>query len=241
MESMEKFAPLLKCGTEAEWFDMLLKFGIEYGYEKTLLALVPDRYSLHEGAFVRSNYPAQWRKTYDSAKLFNIDPVVIHCIKHSTPLIWEPGLFSGKLQKAMYEEACGYGIRAGVTLPFHGARGELGILCFVNDSPPDTRYRNEALHKLPLLSLLRDFAFDAAHEYAQAHARAEPIPAVTRRELECLKWYASGMNSWEISLILHCSQRTVNFHLGNARRKFGATSSRQAVVKAIRMGVIPAA
>lgn len=31
----------------------------------------------------------------------------------------------------MHEEACGYGVKSGVTLPIHGTKGELGIVCFV--------------------------------------------------------------------------------------------------------------
>jgi len=240
MRCIERFAALLECSTETEWLETLLQLGSEHGYEKTLLAVLPDRVTLLEDAFVRSNYPAQWRSTYDSTKLFNIDPTVAHCVMRSTPLIWEAKMFSSKSQKGMYEEACSYGIRSGLTLPFHGANGELGILCFVSDVQPGIRFRNEALRNIPALSLLRDFAFEAALKFAQPSLLTGVFPAVTRRELECLKWSASGRSSWEIGLILHCSERTVNFHLGNLRSKFNATSSRQAVVKAIRMGLIQA-
>jgi len=49
-----------------------------------------------------------------------------------------------------------------------------------------------------------------------------------------------GKEFLEIGLILHCSERTVSFHFSNIRRKFNATSSRQAVVKAIRLGLVQA-
>ena len=240
MKYLERFTALLECNSEAEWLDMLLRFGGEHGYEKTLLAVLPDRHTLLEDAFVRSNYPARWRHIYDSTKLANIDPVVSHCITRSTPLIWKPEIFSGRSQQEMYEEACGHGIRAGLTLPFHGANGALGVLCLVNDAPPDKHFRNEALRNIPVLSLLRDFAFEASLKFARTVSPVERIPAVTRRELECLKWSAAGRSSWEIGLILHCSERTVNFHFSNLRRKLNATSRRQAVVKAMRMGLIHA-
>jgi len=105
-------------------------------------------------------------------------------------------MFFSKSQKGMYEEACSYGIRSGLTLPFHGANGELGILCFVNDLQPGARFRNEALRNIPALSLLRDFAFEASLKFARSSSLAGMLPAVTHRELECLKWSASGRSFW---------------------------------------------
>jgi len=38
--------------------------------------------------------------------------------------------------------------------------------------------------------------------------------------------------------MLGCAESTINFHFGNIRRKFNTTSRRQAVVKAIKLGLI---
>jgi len=56
MKCIERCAALLECATETEWLETLLRLGSEHGYEKTLLAVVPDRVTLLENAFVRSNY-----------------------------------------------------------------------------------------------------------------------------------------------------------------------------------------
>lgn len=237
MKYVEKYAALLECNTEPEWMAMLLQLAGEQGYERTLLAVTPDRHTLRD-VFIRSNYPTPWRSTYDDAGYANIDPVVNHCIKRSTALIWEPETFSGQAQREMYEEACGYGIRAGVTLPFHGADGELGMLCCVNDAEPGKRFRSDAMRKIQKLSLLRDFALESSLRFARPSWLKGECPALTRRELECLKWCAAGKSSWEIALILHCTERTVNFHFNNLCRKLNVVSRRQAVVKAIHLGLI---
>lgn len=241
MKSIERYAPLLKCRTEAEWLAMLIRMGREHGYEKTLIAVAPDRHALLDDTYVRSNYPSQWRNTYDRAGYAIIDPVVAHCLMRSTPLIWEAEMFAGKLQKEMYEEACSHGIRAGVTLPLHGPQGELGILCFVNDVRPDAHFRDEAVRNMPALSMLRDFVFDTAFERARAAFKSGAAPDITGRELECLKWGASGISPLEISQKLNCSERTVNFHFNNIRRKLKAKSRQQAIVKALRMGLVQTA
>lgn len=238
MNSIERYAALMECSTEKSWLRTLIRMGRDHGYERTLIATVPDRNALHENAFIRGNYPLPWRHTYDAEKYAYIDPVVAHCLTRSTPLIWKPQIFSRKLQRGMYEEACSHGIRSGITLPFHGVRGGLGILCFVSDVAPDIRFRDEALHNLPALSLLRDFAFDTASRFTRFPDTSEDNPVMTGREMECLKWGAAGKSLLEIGKILHCSEYAVKFHFSNIRRKLKAKTRQHAIVKALRMGIL---
>jgi DNA-binding CsgD family transcriptional regulator len=61
---------------------------------------------------------------------------------------------------------------------------------------------------------------------------------VTRRESQVLGWIAAGKSDWAIGRILNISGKTVNFHVENAKRKFGVGTRVQAVVAAMREGVI---
>ena len=58
------------------------------------------------------------------------------------------------------------------------------------------------------------------------------------REIEALMWAARGKTSGEISLIMAITERTVNFHLNNARDKLGVATRIQAAVKATIAGLI---
>lgn len=240
MNSIEKFADLMCCNTMEEWRNLLFRHGNHLGYEQTLLAIFPDRQTPVEAAyaFLHSNYSPRWRNKYDAENLGHVDPTVTHCATKSIPLIWSPEIFSARPQKEMYEEACGHGIRSGITFPIHGAKGELGVLCFVTDANPDGRFHRDAYRRLPELSLLRDFIFETSHQFMRPSDQPEEPAAITQRELECLKWSAAGKTSWETAQILHCAEATVNFHISNIRRKFGVGSRRQAIVKAIRFGMI---
>jgi DNA-binding CsgD family transcriptional regulator len=53
-------------------------------------------------------------------------------------------------------------------------------------------------------------------------------------------WAAVGRTTSEIAEILPISERTVIFHLANARQKLGAANSRQAISKAVSLGIIAA-
>lgn len=240
MKSIERFADLMCHRTVEDWRHGVFRLARDLGYEQTLLAVFPDRKLPIEAefAFLHSNYSSSWRSRYDSEKLGYVDPTVSHCTNQSLPLIWSPEIFSARRQKEMYEEACGHGLRSGVTLPIHGARGEFGILSFVSDLKPARRFQRDVYRRISELTCMRDFVFESALQFMRSSSLAENPAAVTLRELECLKWCAAGKSSWEIGRILHCSEATVNFHFSNIRRKFNTTSRRQAVVKAIGMGLL---
>jgi len=240
VESIERFAELACYPTLDGWRDRIFELGNDLGYERTLLAIFPDRNVPVEAefAFLHSNYSPKWRSKYDEEKMGHVDPTVSHCATKSTPLIWSPNIFSARRQKEMYEEACGFGIRSGVTLPIHGPNGELGVLCFVSDANPDKRFQKDADRNISELSCLRDFIFETSLQFIKPAELHKEMVALTRRELECLKWSASGKSSWDIAQILRCSEAVVNFHFTNIRHKFGTSSRHQAVVKAIMLGLI---
>ena len=247
MRLSESFQQLLRVDQESAWCDALFNFGQRLGFDRCLVAIVPKLGMGLEQAYLRSNYPTNWRSFYDAQKLVHVDPTVAHCVAHSTSLIWSPGLFRSGPQQVMYEEASGYGLRSGVTLPMHGPRGELGILCFVNDTKPSKQFERDVDHVLPELSLLRDVTFQSGVDFALIGAepdgaaglvRSAPLPALTARELECLQWTMVGKTSWEIGRILGISVSTVNFHVAGFNRKLEVTHRNQAVVKAMKLGLL---
>jgi DNA-binding CsgD family transcriptional regulator len=61
---------------------------------------------------------------------------------------------------------------------------------------------------------------------------------MTARESEVLAWVAAGKSDWAIGRILNISGKTVNFHVENAKRKLGVGTRMQAVIAAMRGGMI---
>jgi DNA-binding CsgD family transcriptional regulator len=59
----------------------------------------------------------------------------------------------------------------------------------------------------------------------------------TQREREVLEWLNRGKTSWDISVILNISERTVNYHVGNIMRKFGVSSRLLAVSESRKYGL----
>lgn len=233
----ETLAPLGGTSNEMGWCETLWRLGKNLGFDQMLFAVIPRPGIDVHGAFLRSNYAPAWRQAYDKGDMVQIDPTVAHCFQRNSPLLWEPDLFETAAQKSMYEEACGFGLRSGLTLPMHGPKGEAGMLCFVTDATPSRDLTREFRQRLGDLSILRDIAFDTGKAYIEGHA-VQSLPTLTPRERECLRWTAQGKSTWDIANIFKCSEATVDFHIANIRQKFGVSSRRAAAVKAAQLGLI---
>jgi|SRR5215510_2318932 len=69
--------------------------------------------------------------------------------------------------------------------------------------------------------------------------RSTPASFVlTEREAETLTWVARGKSSADIAVMLHVSERTINFHINNIMRKAGVATRVQAAIKCALLGLI---
>jgi DNA-binding CsgD family transcriptional regulator len=87
-----------------------------------------------------------------------------------------------------------------------------------------------------------DFVIPHLHLALSNVFNQRQLEAVNRdlssREKEVLNWLKQGKSSWEISVILGISERTVNYHVYNIMQKLGATNRPQAVAVAAHYGLI---
>jgi len=238
MVDMGQLMTLLKSDSEASWRDALFSLAYSQGFDQVLYGAVGSKHAKLENAFLHSNYSPAWRARYDAEKLAYVDPTVSHCLGSSLPIVWEPGTFESPAQQALYEEACGHGVRSGITFPIHGQNGEFGCLSFASDVGPSHDCDDAIGFQMPSLSLIRDYAFESSLKFIVSRTSPEPVPRLTKRELEVLNWVMVGKSSWEISKITSCSEATVNFHIANVRQKFNVNTRQQALVKAISLGLI---
>ena len=238
MVEMGQLMSLLKSDSTGGWSAALFSLARDQGFDSVLYGAVGSKHAKLENAFLQSNYSPTWRARYDADKLAYVDPTVSHCLVSALPIVWEPDTFHLPGQRELYEEACGYGIRSGITFPIHGPNGEFGVVSFASDARPNGEFDNMIGQLMPALSLIRDYAFESSLQYIAAKPASEAAPRLTRRELEVLNWVMAGKSSWEISKIVLCSEATVNFHIGNIRTKFNVNTRQQALVKAISLGII---
>lgn len=68
--------------------------------------------------------------------------------------------------------------------------------------------------------------------------KKEPAVKLTPREHDVLRWASEGRTSQEIARILGISPKTVNLHADNLINKLNASNRTNAVVRAMRLGLI---
>jgi DNA-binding CsgD family transcriptional regulator len=68
--------------------------------------------------------------------------------------------------------------------------------------------------------------------------QTNPTMHLSRREYECLQWAAEGKTAWETGMILSIAEGSVAKVLAAALRKLECATKPQAVVKALRLGLI---
>ena len=79
--------------------------------------------------------------------------------------------------------------------------------------------------------------------YVQSMRKTRRIPsdcALTKREVECLRWAAIGKTDREISMILERSHATIRYHIHRAGEKLDSVNRAQTIFKAGQLGYLGA-
>lgn len=226
---------LLACRTQDELRRAVDAYVKRLGFKFWVYAATPNGQNAFP--FVMSTYPTAWMARYIERGYLDIDPVVTHCREHSTPLIWtSDGVVGNRVQQCaeFFHDAADFGLRSGISLPVHGLECAWGLLSLAGQ---EEKNGDSGLRPLASAHLLTAFTHEVGHRFA-INAQTNMDIHLTKRELECLRWTASGKTGWEIGRLLSISERTVMFHLENAARKLHVFGRRHAVVRAIALKLI---
>lgn len=185
-----------------------------------------------------SGYPENWNPWYQERQYERIDPIIRHCAQHITPLTWDnlKAPHADVTTRTFMSEARDLGLRCGVSFPLHGSYGEK-ILFSLASGSKGSAAQQSVNNAFPYVPSLLAHIHETIRLLLDDPAMIQDIQ-LSLREKECLLWSAEGKTAWEISQILHISERTVVFHLQNASEKLGVVNRQQAVARAISLGII---
>jgi DNA-binding CsgD family transcriptional regulator len=129
--------------------------------------------------------------------------------------------------------------RAAIVIPIHLPFGQIAAVSFNPLDPACTDLSAEFEAHSDYLGLL---ARTFITSYRRVMVKPERLPvggsALSKREVECLRWAAIGKTDQEIALIMERSRATVRFHIHNAATKLDAVNRSQTVFKAAQLGFI---
>lgn len=204
-----------------------------FGFDHFCMAGVPPSGAAVE-AYVRIDaWPPGWADHYIRKSFFEVDPVIAHLRRAERPFRWSEAHAarrSAASDRMMQEAARDWKLVEGLTVPLRRADGGLATITYGSSARDLDPAADVTLHLTSIYAELR--AGDLLDH------RPAPTPALTAREIECLRWASAGKTVWEISVILNMSERTARFHLDTAARKLGARNKAHVIAEALRRGII---
>ena len=186
-----------------------------------------------------TNFPASWKRTYESEAFHRHDPIVAVGRLKREIFSWyadDPDLRLTDAHCSVMDEMHAHDLHCGIAAPVHGPRGELSILVLAaNELKPDL----DETARLCGPKIFWAALSSHSSSFSQTGRPSTPKSRdLTKREKECLFWTAKGKTSWETSRIIGRTETTVNFHLKKAMSKLDACNKCHAVTKAIARGLL---
>lgn len=220
-------------------FSALMATARHYGFDycaHVVRRIDPESYA---DISLRDNYPERWRQRYLAKNYVAIDPI-IHVLMHDDePRLWSTDLFDDAA--AMRWDASACGLRHGWSVPVQHMPGHAGVISFVRQKTPITRKEMERLNRelTPLAEIAHlGLLGTQAHAFDAEPTLNAPKEALTGRELDVLRLSAEGIPGPEIAIALGIANNTVKYYAEEAREKLNAHNTTNAVVIAMRLGLL---
>jgi DNA-binding CsgD family transcriptional regulator len=231
------YLSVLESRNRDEFLGQVVRFTRQLGFETVCATTIIDHF-LGESEFITvDNTPASYRDVFEDVGLGRQDPVMQHCKHQSVPIIWNRETYVGVGQADQWDEQARYGYHTGIAMALHLPEGRHFFLGVDRDQSLP-RDRSELTRLVADLQLFAVHAQEAALRIMMPAVQDPQTPSLTPREVESLRWTMDGKTAWEVGNILGISERTAVLHVNNAMHKLGCVNKHQAVLKALRLGLI---
>ena len=231
------YSAVMQARDRGEFREEVVRFTHKLGFE-TVSAIAIIDHGMGKSEFINiDNTPADYGEPYADPTYYRRDPVMQHCKRQSVPIIWNQETYVEHGAADLWEQQATYGYRTGIAMALHLPEGKHFLLGVDRDQPLPAD--PEELQRLVAdLQLFAVHAQDAAMRLLVPPAQQPERPSLTPRELEALRWTMEGKTAWEVGAVLGISERTAVLHVTNAMHKLGCVNKHQAVLKALRLGLI---
>ena len=231
------FTSVLDVGSRDDFLREVVRFSRGLGFS-TVSAMAVVDFGVGRSEFVSiDNAPAGFAAVAHNVVSIRRDPVMQHCRRHTVPIIWDQHTYTSQGLGEIWEEQARFGYHTGIAMALHLPEGRHFAFGVERDQPLPSDGA-ELSRLVADLQLFAVHAQDAAMRLLSPMAPPIDRPALTPRELEALRWTMEGKTAWEVGAILGITERTAVLHVNNAMHKLGCTSKHQAVLRALRLGLI---
>ncbi len=231
------YSSVLQARNRDEFRDEVVRFTHRLGFE-TVSAVTLVEHGLRQSNVIAvDNTTAEYAESYVEPNSGRRDPVLRHCRSKTVPLIWDQATYVDQGAGDLWEHQARFGYRTGIAMALHLPEGRHFMLGVDRDQPLP-QDPNELQRLVADLQLFAVHAQDTAMRLLVPQQQQPDRPNLTPRELEALRWTMDGKTAWEVGALLGISERTAVLHVNNAMHKLGCVNKHQAVLKALRLGLI---
>lgn len=224
----------LSCNSKENLAELVerLKSLIPFDYGLCGLAKIDKNGMKPDFDITNGSYPNEWLEVYLANEYFKIDPVPKENFTHFNIQFWDDSYKKYDTPKKFVSEARDFGLLKGYTYGVKNLSSTQGSLLSLAGPNLDRDERTEAIIKLVTPHIHQCYV-----RVIQETGKKSVSP-LSEREKEVLNWVGQGKSSWDISVILGISERTVKFHVDNIKIKLNAVSRSHAVAIALDLGLI---
>jgi DNA-binding CsgD family transcriptional regulator len=231
------YTAVLQARNREEFRDEVIRFTQQLGFETVSAVTMIDHGRGRYELITVDNTPTNYVEPYSDKGSGRRDPVLQHCKRQTVPIIWNQDTYVANGVGDLWEQQAQFGYRTGIAMALHLPEGKHFLLGVDRDRalPGDP---NELQRLVADLQLFAVHAQEAAMRLLVPTELQPERPALTPRELEVLRWTMEGKTAWEVGTVLGISERTAVLHINNAMHKLKCVNKHQAVLKALRLGLI---
>lgn len=197
-----------------------------------LIGIVYSSEYLREPLFRGEENVRRWIDHFIENNYFESDPLYLAAQKSLIAQTWEAHQKrpqDSERQIQIYREIADFGISKGLDLSVQDENCKAAMCFYYGPTEADLK---EQQHVIQLGALY-------LHERVrQLHTASEERPLLTAREQRCLQFSSQGTTYAEIGKQLGITERTVSFHLQNAKRKLNVNTLAQAIAMASAKKII---
>jgi DNA-binding CsgD family transcriptional regulator len=231
------FSEVLEARNREQFHAEVVSFTKRLGFDFVSATVVID-HLLGEAEFLTiDNTPTAYKDAFQNPANGRRDPVMQHCKRQSVPIIWDQATYVRNGLGEKWEEQSRFGMSAGIALALHLPEGRHFFLGVERDRavPSDPGELTRVVADLQLFAV---HAQDSALRILVPDSIDPSLPSLTPRELESLRWTMEGKTAWEVGRLLGITERTAALHVNNATHKLDCVNKHQAVLKALRLGLL---
>jgi DNA-binding CsgD family transcriptional regulator len=231
------YLSVLEAKDRDQFRSVVIRFAQQLGFETVSATAIVDRPDTGSEFVAVHNTPSAFEKVFEDLSVGRRDPVMQHCKRHTVPIVWSQKTYLEQGSIDLWDTQAQFGYRNGIAMALHLPEGRHFFIGVDRDQalPPDPAQLTRIVADLQLFAV---HAQDSAMRVLISEALQPERPALTPRELDVLRWTMEGKTAWETATLLSIAERTTVQHLQNAMKKLNCNSKHQAVLKALRLGLI---